>query len=29
MPDWYKAALGVAIAAAFGFRKLTNYMGKK
>jgi len=29
MPDWYKAALGVAIGAAFGFRKLSSMMGKK
>ena len=24
MPDWYKAAVGVAIAAAFGFRKFAQ-----
>ena len=29
MPEWYKAAVGVAIAAAFGFRKFTGMMGKK
>lgn len=29
MPEWYKAAVGVAIAAAFGFRKFTGMVGKK
>ena len=29
MPDWYKAALGIAIGAAFGFRKLSQYMSGK
>lgn len=27
MPDWYKAAVGIAIAAAFGFRKFANRIG--
>lgn len=26
LPDWYKAALGVAIGAAFGYRKIVDYM---
>ena len=29
MPEWYKAAVGVAIAAAFGFRKFANRLGGK
>jgi len=29
MPDWYRYALGVAISAAFGFRKLTSMIGGK
>ena len=28
-PDWYKAALGVAIGAAFGVRKLTKIMAQR
>lgn len=27
MPDWYRYALGIAIAAAFGFRQVTKLMG--
>lgn len=29
LPDWYKAALGIAIGAAFGYRKLVDYMQRK
>jgi hypothetical protein len=29
MPQWYQAALGLAIAAAFGVQKFTNYMQGK
>lgn len=29
VPEWYLYALGMAISAAFGFRKLTNMIGKK
>ena len=28
-PDWYKAALGIAIAASFGYRKFVDVIGKK
>lgn len=29
LPEWYKAALGIAIGAAFGYRKLVDYMVRK
>lgn len=29
MPDWYKAAVGVAVAASFGYRKFADYMTRK
>lgn len=28
VPDWYKGALGIAIAAAFGYRKFADFMMK-
>lgn len=28
-PEWYKAAVGVAISASFGYRKYTDYIMKK
>lgn len=27
MPEWYRWALGIAVAAAFGFRKLAGFIG--
>lgn len=29
MPDWYLAAVGIAIAAAFGFRKYAGMIGRR
>jgi len=29
MPDWYKAAVGLAVAAAFGYRKFVDIMKAK
>jgi len=29
MPEWYQAGIGVAVASAFGFRKVTDFFAKK
>jgi len=29
MPEWYQYTLGVIVAASFGFRGATKFMGKK